>query len=84
MDKYDYIAIEDFIKYSPFDWNSPIDAFNIHIKDDKLYDDAYSIHLWQTMLDSQLVKYINEDFFDKYDNWFTRKFRIYLNILILS
>lgn len=84
MEKYEYIQIKDFNLFCPFDWESSIDAFNIHIKDDNLYSEAYSIHLWQTMLNDELVKHIDEDFFDRYNNWFTRNHKKYLDILIFN
>lgn len=78
--KWNYLEIKNFDDYSPFDWNNAGPAFDDQYRGE-LYENAYSIHLWQSLLHDEVIVYLNEQYFLSYDNWFTRRFREYFEIL---
>lgn len=81
ISKYKCIEIKDFNLYCPFDWNNYGAAFDLEKKDNNLYQDAYSIHMWQTMLQDDVINHFNIEFFKKYNNWFTNKFKKYVAMI---
>ncbi len=80
-EKWKYLEIKNFDEYSPFDWNDAGPAFDDQYQGE-LYENAYSIHLWQSLLYDEVLVYLNEDYCLSHDNWFTRTFREYVELLM--